>query len=1264
MSQDPTSVSPVWRSLIGWFLSNRLIVGLLTLLLIGAGVYVAPFDWNTGPLPRDPVPVDAIPDIGENQQIVFTEWPGRSPRDVEDQITYPLTTALLGIPGVRTVRSSSALGFSTIYVIFEDDVEFYWSRSRVLEKLASLSPGTVPDGVSPTLGPDATALGQVFWYTLEGHDPDGNIVGGWDPDELRSVQDWTVRYALQSAPGVSEVASIGGFVREYQVDVDPDAMRAHGVTLSQVADAVRRSNLDVGARTMEVNGVEYLVRGLGFVEELEDLEQAVVVARENTPLRVRDVARVNLGPALRRGALDDEGAPAVGGVVTARYMENPLAVIDAVKERIAEIQTGLPRRTLEDGTVSQVTIVPFYDRSTLIGETLGTLSTALFQQILITIIVVLVMLRNLRTSLLISSILPLGVLGTFVVMKVAGVDANIMALGGIAIAIGTMVDIGIVFVENVDQHLERAGPQESRVEIVRDATAEVAPAVLTSVLTTVVSFLPVFGLTATELRLFAPLAFTKTFAMGVALLLALVLIPGAALLVLRKRPGPVPGSMLRSLFRTAHIRDYAMVILGVLVLPYTVLGGLLVTSLGIWRLIRPMIPLRISKWGALTENVVTVLVVAVLLVADWLPLGPSAGIIVNLLFAGLIIAGVLGGFRAFEIAYPHILRRILERKALFLVLPVGLVLVGLFAWLGFDRLLPFVPQVVRASPPVAFIAHAFPGFGREYMPPFDEGSYLYMPTTMPHASIGEALDLMSTMDASISAIPEVDRVVGKLGRADTALDPAPISMIETVITYVPEYRTLEDGTRVRQWRDHIRSPKDIWAEITQRAEVPGLTSAPMLMPINARIVMLQSGMRAPMGIKVKGPSLEAIQEFGLSVEGILKEVPTVRPETVFADRVVGKPYLEIDIDREAIGRFGLRVDDVQNVLQIALGGQTLTRTVEGRERYPVRVRYMREDRDSVESLGDVFVPTSDGRQIPLTQLAELTYVRGPQVIKSEDTFLTSYVLFDKVPDEAEVAVVEQAKTSIERAIDDGRIRVPDGVSYRFAGSYEKQVQSEQRLLFLIPIALVFVFILLYLQFSRVSTTIVIYSGVVVAVSGGFLGIWLYGQPWFLNVTILGTSMRDLFQVGTINMSVAVWIGVIALIGIATDDGVVMSTYLKQIFARQPPATVADIRANTLEAGLRRVRPCLMTTATTLLALLPVMTSQGRGSDIMVPLALPLVGGMAIELITLFVVPVLYCTVEEFLFRQPPSSPSAPDPLASDAELPVLPSPNTSATEPS
>ena len=1166
-----------WSRFVGGVLELRVVVGALAVLLVAVGVMVAPFELpGSSWLPRDPVPVDAIPDIGENQQIVFTEWSGRSPRDVEDQVTYPLTTALLGIPGVKTVRSSSALGFSTLYVIFDADVEFYWSRSRVLEKLSSLPAGTLPDGVSPTLGPDATGLGQVFWYTLEGHDPSGKVVGGWDPDELRSIQDFTVRYALQAVAGVSEVASVGGFVREYQVDVDPDAMRAAGVTLTQVADAVRRSNLDVGARTLEINGVEYLVRGVGFVSELSDLEQTVVVARDHTPVRVSDVARVSLGPALRRGALDDAGAPAVGGVVVARYRENPRAVLDRVKERIDALQPGLPRRTLEDGTVSQVTIVPFYDRTELIDETLSTLSTALLQQLLVTVLVVLVMLRSLRSSVLVSVLLPVGVLGTFVGMKLGGVTADIMALGGIAIAIGTMVDIGIVFVENIDQH--RRQTPDDPLGSVRRGVAEVAPAVVTSVLTTLVSFLPVFGLTEAELRLFAPLALTKTAAMAVVLGLALTLLPALALVVTARRSPGAPRAP-----ETATGRALRLGVLGVV-------GG----------------------W----------------LVVDWMPLGEGAGLLGNSLFAIVFIGGVLAGLRAFERAYPALLAWVLDHRPTFALLPVGLVGFGLVAWLGLDRPLAMLPASVAQSSPVSALRATFPGLGRDYLPPFDEGAFLYMPSSMPHASMGEVLGMMSDLDAAIAQIPEVDRVVGKLGRADSALDPAPVSMIETLITYVPEYAEGPDGGRVRQWRDHIRSPADIWTEITAAAEIPGLSGAPVLMPIQARIVMLQSGMRAPMGVQVLGPDLARIERFSLDLEGVLRGVPELRAETVFAERVVGKPYLEIHLDREALGRFGLTVADVQQVLQVALGGATLTSTVEGRERYPVRVRYMREDRDSVEALERVFIPTASGEPVPLTQVAEVVYVRGPQVIRGENTFPTSYVLFDAAGTTSQVDAVEAARAHIEHALEQGTLSLPAGVSYDFVGSYEGQLRSEARMRVLLPVAVLLVFVLLYVQFRRVRATLVIGSGVAVAVSGAFILLWLYGQPWFLAFPWVGDGLRDLLAVRTTHLSVAVWVGVLALIGIATDDGVVMATRLRSAFAAQRPRTVQGVRACTIDAGQRRIRACLMTTGTTVLALLPVVTSSGRGADLMVPMALPLVGGMSVELVTLFVVPALWCAGEE------------------------------------
>jgi len=1229
----------VWAAVLGYFVDNRLAVFILAALIALAGVWASPFAWDTGPLPRDPVPVDAIPDIGENQQIVFTQWPGRSPRDIEDQVSYPLTTALLGIPGVETVRSSSAFGFSTVYVIFEDEVEFYWSRSRVLEKLASLPPGTVPEGVSPTLGPDATALGQVFWYTLEGRDVEtGELIGGWDLHELRSIQDWTVRFALQSVSGVSEVASVGGYVQEYQVDVDPEALRAQGVTLDQVARAVAGSNLDVGARTLEINRVEYVVRSVGFIEELRDLEQAVIVSREHTPIRVRDVARVSVGPAQRRGLLDDAGAEVVGGVVVSRFGANPLAVIDAVKQRIAEIEGGLPRKTLADGRVSQVTIVPFYDRTELIHETLETLSTALWQEILVTVIVVLILLRDLRSSLLIAAMVPLGVLASFVIMKLTGVDANIMALGGIAIAIGTMVDIGIVMTENISARLARASGQRpldlaARGRIVREAAAEVAPAIVTSVLTTVVSFLPVFALSEAEARLFTPLALTKTYAMLAALGLALLVLPALAALALRQRPGRLePGEGgWRELLSAEHLRDWLLAAAGVAVVVFVGPGlGLLIVAMAGFRLAQPRLPARVVAIGTVVEQGLAVVVVGLALTRSWMPLGVEPGVVGNAAFVTAIVGAVVVALRVFMWLYPALLELCLGHKALFLLAPIAVVLAGATVWLGAERTLaPVIADDPDERGRVArTLVEAAPGFGREYMPPFDEGAFLYMPTTMPHASLGQAREMLQQIDAAIAAIPEVDRVVGKLGRVDSALDPAPVSMIETVITYVPEYRVEADGTRVRQWRDHIDTSRDIWDEIVAAAQMPGLTSAPVLMPINARIVMLQSGMRAPMGVKVSGPDLASIEAFARELEGVLRTVPELRPETVFADRVVAKPYIEIELDRREIGHQGLTIAAVQDQLQVALGGMVLTRTVEGRERYGVRVRYMREDRDSLPAIERLPIAVAGEQPILLGQLADIRYVRGPQVIKSEDGFALAYVLFDRDAEVAEVEAVEAASAAIDAAIANREITRPEGVSYRFAGSYENQLRSEQRLLVLIPVALALVLVLLQLRFRDLGVSLMIYAGVAVAVAGGFLLLWAWGQPGFLAWAPLGVDLRELLGVRPINLSVAVWVGVIALIGIATDDGVVMATYLRQRFAAAPPTTVAEVRARTLEAGKRRVRPCLMTTATTLLALLPVVASQGRGGDVMGPMAVPILGGMAIELLTLFVVPVLWCMTHE------------------------------------
>ncbi|MFQ6007534.1 MAG: efflux RND transporter permease subunit [Candidatus Zixiibacteriota bacterium] len=1234
--------------IIRFSLDNKLVVVLVTAVLITWGIMVAPFDWNIGAFPRDPVPVDAIPDIGENQQIVFTEWMGRSPQDVEDQITYPLTVSLLGIPGVKTIRSYSFFGFSTIYVIFKEDVEFYWSRSRVLEKLNSLPMGTLPEGVQPALGPDATALGQIFWYTLEGRDENGNPTGGWDLHELRSIQDWIVRYALQSADGVAEVASVGGYVQEYQIDVNPDAMRAYGVGLADVFQAVRMSNIDVGARTIEINKVEYVIRGLGFIKNLADIENTVVKEIENVPVKIKDVATVSLGPALRRGALDKGGAEVVGGVVVVRYGENPLATIKNVKKKIAEISPGLPKKTLPDGTVSQVKIVPFYDRTGLIYETLGTLNTALADEILVTIIVVIILVMHLRSSLLISGLLPLAVLITFIAMKVFGVDANIVSLSGIVIAIGTMVDMGIVVCENILKHVDAARPGANLREAVFQGAKEVGSAVVTAESMTIISFLPVFTMEAAEGKLFKPLAFTKTFALIAAITIALTIIPPFAHVLLTKG---------KNVARTIRYVPLGLTLAGVVALIWAFWWtGLLLIAIAIFLLFKNRIPDKIRSKLPTYFNYLAVVVVAALLSSHWLPLGVQAGGTVNFVFVAVILGATMSLFWLLMKLYDPMLRWCLVNKKLFLTASATLVVLGVSIWLGFDRMFGFMPRWVRSSPVYARISHLFPGLGKEFMPSLDEGSFLYMPTTMPHASIGEALDVLQLQDKAFNSIPEIESVVGKLGRVDSPLDPAPISMIETVINYKSEYIVDKNGRRVkfkydeeadefvrdeygdlipdddgrpyRQWRDHIKSPDDIWNEIVKAGKLVGTTSAPKLQPIAARIVMLQSGMRAPMGVKIKGPDLETIEKVGFEIERLLKEVPSVEPSAVVADRIVGKPYLEIDIDREAIARYGISIRQVQDIIEVAIGGRRLTTTVEGRERYPVRVQYQRELRTTIESLGRILVPARDGAQIPLIELAEIKFVRGPMVIKSEDTFLTGYVIFDKKPGYAEVDVVEDAQRFLKAKIASGKFKIPAGVSYTFAGNYENQIRAQKKLNVMLPLTFLIILLILYFQFKRLSITMLVFSGIFVAWAGGFLMLWLYGQGWFLNFSLFGADMRELFQIRPFNLSVAVWVGFIALFGIASSNGVIISTYLNQVFDRDKPNTKDAIRKATVVAGNRRIRPAVMTSATTILALIPVLTSTGRGSDIMVPMAIPSFGGMTVALITVFLVPVLYCSLAE------------------------------------
>ena len=1231
------------NKIIRYFLENRVITILILVLVVVWGISTSPFNWHGGIIPRNPIPVDAIPDIGDNQQIVATEWMGRSPKDIQDQITHPLTTSLLGIPGVKSIRSSSMFGMSFIYIIFDDNIEFYWSRSRILEKLNSLPPGTLPEGVQPALGPDATALGQIYWYTLEGRDPaTGKPTGGWNAEELRTIQDYYVKYSLSAAEGVSEVASAGGFVKEYQVELNPDAMRAFNVSVMDIMGAIKKSNLDIGAETMEINKVEYLIRGLGYIKDVSDLEKAVVTVRDGVPVRISDVAFVNIGPGTRRGGLDKEGVEAVGGVVIARYGSNPLEVINNVKDKIKEMAPGLPQKTLPDGTVSKITVVPFYDRTGLIKETIGTLETSLSHEILICIIVIIVLVLNLRASVVIASMLPIAVLSTFIIMRYTGIAANIVALSGIAIAIGVMVDVGVVFVESIIRYMEMPENRGIRkgkamVNLIYKAVSEVSGAIATAMITTIVSFLPVFAMEAQEGKMFSPLAYTKTYALASAFVLGLILLPTLSYILFSIR---IDSKRIRK------VLNYILIAAGVLLsVLYSNIPALGLTAVGLNNLLAH----RWKKPGISNYiNIGIALVVATYFLAEeWLPMGPQKGIIVNLLFVTGCIAIILALLWLLVIYYERILRWCLNNRWKFMLLPIATILCGILIW---KRI------------------------GQEFMPSLNEGSFLLMPTSMPHTGIEQNLNYIEALDKRLAAIPEVETAIGKWGRVNSALDPAPAQMFENTINYRPEYILNEDGKRerfkvnrkgeyllrnggtynpadgfrlipadslipdrkgdyFRQWRPEIKNTNDIWQQIVNVTHLPGLTSAPKLQPIEARLVMLSTGMRAPMGLKIYGPDLETIEQSGKAIEQALKDVPSVIPSSVFYDRAVGAPYLEIKLNRDNMARYGVNVEDLQEILSAAVGGMILTKTVEGRERFPVRLRYARELRDNPEALSMLLVPTATGAQIPLKELADIEYARGAQMIQSENTFLVGYVIFDKKQGKAEVDVVKEATKVIEGKIQNGELKLAKGVSYKFAGNYEQQERATARLMIVVPLALLIVLLVLYFQFKTLTASLIHFSGVFVAFAGGFILLWLYGQDWFMNFSLAGVNMRDLFQMHTINLSVAVWVGFIALFGVATDDGVLMGTYIHHVFLEKDPQTRHDIREAVVTAGLKRVRPAAMTTATTLIALLPVLTSTGKGADIMVPMAIPTFGGMLIQSMTMFVVPVFQCWWREGLLKK-------------------------------
>lgn len=1257
----------MFNRLVRYFLDNRLITFILLIAFVVMGLVTMPFSLKTGFLPRDPVPVDAIPDIGENQQIIATEWMGRSPKDIQDQVTYPLTTALLGIPGVQTIRSTSMFGMSFIYIIFKDNVEFYWSRARILEKLNSLPTGTLPIGVQPSLGPDATALGQIFWYTLEGRDPESGLPnGGWDPSELKTIQDFYVKYSLSTAEGVSEVASVGGFMKEYQVDLNPDALKAYNVSVMDVMNAVKQSNLDIGAETIELNNVEYIIRGLGYVKNLNDLELSVVAVRNNVPVRIKDVAHVNFGPATRRGGLDKAGSEAAGAVVVARYGSNPLEVINNVKDKIKEIEAGLPQKILPDGSVSKVTVVPFYDRTGLIKETLGTLESALSHEILISIIVIIVLVMNLRASMIVAGLLPLGVLMTFILMRFFGIDANIVALSGIAIAIGVMVDIGIVDVENILRHLEMPENHKIRgkklLDVIYQATTEVRAAVVTSIATTIVSFLPVFAMQAQEGKLFHPLAFTKTFALLSAFILGIVVLP----------------TLVHIFFNISFDRknikriwNGCLIAAGfIFIIFWQMWPALALAAVGINNLLDYRWSEKRKEFPNYINIFITVLFATWYLSIEWLPLGAHNSEFANFLFVAGIVTVILLALMSMVHYYEKILRWALENKWKFLLIPALTLFFGLLVWQGVDKVFSFIPKGAEKIGWKSFrqtsiwqgSVKTFPGTGKEFMPSLNEGSFLLMPTSMPHSSIEKNLGYIETLDKRLSAIPEVEVAVGKWGRVNSALDPAPIQMFENTINYRSEYILDENGHRMqfkvdkkgnyrlkgnltynpnneafrvipvdsliadskgeyfRQWRPQIKKPLDIWKEIVKVTDIPGLTSAPKLQPIETRLVMLSTGMRAPMGLKVYGPDLNTIEQAGMMFEKALKDVPSIEASSVFYDRAVGAPYLEIKLNREAMARYGMTVNNVQEILQVAVGGMSLSTSVEGRERFPLRVRYARELRDNPEDLKKILIPAMNGVQIPLGEIADIDYTRGAQMIRSENTFLVGFVIFDKLEGKAEVDVVEEASKVLKGKIDSGEIMLPPGVTYKFAGNYENQLRATRRLAIVVPLSLIVILLLLYFQFRTITASFIHFSGVFVAFSGGFIMLWLYGQDWFMNFSVAGLNLRDMFQIHPINLSVAVWVGFIALFGIATNDGVIMGTYIHQVFEDMKPATVHDVREAVVMAGKKRVRPAMMTTAVAVIALLPVLSSTGKGADIMVPMAIPTFGGMIIQVMTVFVVP--------------------------------------------
>lgn len=1138
------------------------------------------------------IPIDAIPNVGENQVIVLTPWPGRSPKDIEDQVTYPLSVSLSAVPGAESVRGKSMFGYSFVQVTFKDEIDFYWARSRVSEQLGSAA-SQLPEGVVPQLGPDATGLGQIYYYTLQ---PPAEGMG---LAELRSMQDFVVKYELQAVEGVSEVASIGGYVRQYQIEVDPDKLRFHNVALDVLVKAIKSSNLDVGAKTVETTGMEYIVRSKGILgsdgdatKAIRDIEDTVILQRDGVPVRVRDVARVQLGPDFRRGALDYNGAEAVGGVVVMQYGENPRVVIDRVKDKIAQITPAL----------QGVTIHGVYDRSGLIDETVATLTHALRDEILITAVIILLFLMHIRASFIVAICLPTAVLVSFIAMNVVGVGANIMSLAGIAIAIGTMVDMGIIVSENIYQHLaewESEGTKKSlgkrrkpRADVVYDATIEVAPAVVTAVATTIVSFLPVFFLTGRDYRLFSPLAYTKTFAIAAAMLTAVTMVPALSRLMLRSTNYRI---------RTALVAAIA-------------LGTLMGTTCHV--LWGP----RMAEWLGVSGWYVTAVAGALGMLAGW-----------QLMRERIRPIEEIPSSRFVRWIYAARLRHALNHKTLALSFPVVLLVFGVGAYFGMPTVLKPVEKTaeffgadLNAFPGYVDAKHVFTGLQSDDWIALDEGSWFYMPTLYPAASFTQAMQVLQTQDVLIGQIPEVKDVLGKIGRVESALDPAPASMIETYVMLKPE----------SEWREGVTA-RDVWDEINRVATLPGVTPAAALQPIEGRVVMLQSGIKAPMAIRVYGDDLQTLADAAMDVAATLKQSPLIIAGTVNPDIVLGKPYVEFTVDREAASRYGMSTSMVNQVIETALGGMNLINTVEGRERYPVRLRYNRDLRERIDQLSNLPVVTHSGAVVPLEDLAKLETTWGPGAINSENARLVAHVAFmtngAKGDLESVVAIEEQLRQAQELPPSHPmHLSLPPGYSLEAVGSFRNQIEANLRLMWIIPFVIMINLLLIYMEFRNLPIAIAVFSGIPVAFAGGMVLV-----AWM-----------------DVELNTAVWVGFIALFGLAVDDGVVMATYIHQLLKRRKIQTVQDIRDTIYEAGLKRIRPCMMTTVTTLAALIPVLIATGRGADVARAMAIPVFGGMLAEPFTSFIVPTLYSAYLEFKMRFGMSDPLWDNTQESSEEEPM------------